>query len=98
MSKWDVSNNYCAPHYSEGANESCAFITPIASMIKINTTITELSTANNSLDAEAIEILAPALEDNGTLSKLDISHNSINEGHKAEIKQICDSKTISCER
>ena len=94
MSKLDVSGNYSYnPTYDN--NASSDFIQPIASMLKVNITITELSIANNALDAKAAGILAPALEDNGALSKLDISDNSINEEGKTKIWQICDSKSIT---
>ena len=76
MSKLDISSNYRAPKPWVGANESWAFITPIASMLKVNIAITELNIVNNSLDAKAVGILVPALEDNGAngaLSKFTFS-------------------------
>ena len=95
MSKLDVSGNYGYTR-GYGKNVSFDFIRPIASMLKVNITITELNIANSSLDAKAVGILAPALEDNRALSKLDIHSNDTGDAKKTEIRYICHFKSITC--
>jgi Ran GTPase-activating protein (RanGAP) involved in mRNA processing and transport len=69
LSKLDISDNYFHSIHndSQGSEE---FIEPIATMLKTNTSITELNISNNNLNANAARIFSEAIRDNGSLSKL----------------------------
>jgi hypothetical protein len=64
LSKLDLSGN------SIGGMEDEPGVKAIAEALKVNRTITEINLASNRFDAECIEILAPAIEASGSLSKL----------------------------
>ena len=96
LAKLDISNNYSSGkryRESEGSEE---FIRPIASMLKTNTSLKELSLAGNNLNAEAARIFSQDIQDNGALASLDISGNSIGSEQEASIKQVCGEKSINC--
>jgi hypothetical protein len=88
LSKLDLSGN------NEYGHQSPDFISPIASALKTNTSITELSLSGNKLDAEAAEILSEAIQDSRSLASLDISDNNMGDAQQAKIKQICAGKSI----
>ena len=79
LAKLDLSGNYSFTGGSR-SNKSQEFIRPIASMLKTNRTIKELSLAGNSLNAEAARIFSQDIHDNGALASLDISNNSLTQG------------------
>ena len=64
LSKLDLSGN------NKYGFESPDFIRPIASALKTNTSITELSISGNNLNPEAASIFSDAIPDTGQLSKL----------------------------
>jgi Leucine-rich repeat (LRR) protein len=47
----------------------------LADMLMSNTTLKELNISSNDLDEECAQILAPAISDNGAMTKLDMSKN-----------------------
>jgi Ran GTPase-activating protein (RanGAP) involved in mRNA processing and transport len=75
LSKLDLSNN------SIGASGQREGVTALSAALKTNSTITELSIASNYLGVaiENVTTFADALQDMGSLSKLDISGNNIGE-------------------
>jgi Ran GTPase-activating protein (RanGAP) involved in mRNA processing and transport len=77
MTKLDFSNNYKNTAGQGYAYMSEEFIRPIASMLKTNTSITELNVSSNWLNAEAAEILADGISDNGALTSLDVSDTNL---------------------
>ena len=95
MSKVDISKNCICPFIRPG-KQDWSGIAALAEMLKGNISITDLNIAQNQIISEGCSILAPAIQDNWTLSKLDIQNNSITKAGKAKIQQICDSKSITC--
>jgi Ran GTPase-activating protein (RanGAP) involved in mRNA processing and transport len=90
LSRLDLSGN------NLNGSDSPGFIRPIASALKTNTSITELSLSKNELNAEAAGILSEGIRDSGSLASLDISDNNIGDAQEAKIKQICAGKSIKC--
>ena len=90
LSKLNLSGN------NKYESQSPDFIRPIASALKTNTGITELSLSGNKLNAEAASIFSDAIPDMGSLASLDISNNSIGSAQEAIIKQICAGRSIKC--
>ena len=72
MAKLDLSGNY-DPGY--GDNQSPDFIRPIASMLKTNRTIKEISLARNHLNAEAARIFSQDINANGALASMTFGDN-----------------------
>ena len=89
LSRLDLSGN------NEHGSDSPGFIRPIASALKTNTSITELSLSGNKLNPEAASIFSDAIPDMGSLASLDISNNYIGSEQEAIIKQICTEKPIA---
>jgi Ran GTPase-activating protein (RanGAP) involved in mRNA processing and transport len=84
----DLSGN------NEHESQSTDFTRPIASALKTNTSITELSLSGNKLNAEAASIFSDAIPDMGSLASLTISGNNIGNEQIAKIKEICAGKSI----
>ena len=71
MAKLDLSNNNPDTKFvGDGATNSPDFIRPIASMLKTNKTIKELSLAGNNLNSEAARIFSQDIHDNGALASM----------------------------
>ena len=64
---------------NDDVSYSPGFIRPIASALKTNTSITELSLSGNKLNPEAASIFSDAIPDMGLLSSLDISANNLTD-------------------
>ena len=69
--------------------------------VSLDVTMTEADFSDKHLGVSGAIILAAFMsckkvKDNGALSKLDISDSRIDEQRKTEIRQICDSKSITC--
>ena len=71
--KLDISGNYRCMTRANDSHQSEEFIRPIASMLKANTSITDLDLSKNNLNAEAAKILSEDIQDNGALAKLTFS-------------------------
>ena len=69
--------------------------------VTLDATMTEADFSGKHLGVSGAMILAAFIsgkyfQDNGALSKLDICNNKIGQEQEAEIRQICDSKSITC--
>ena len=64
----DLSNNY--GRWKGDTDWVEEFIRPIASMLKTNTSLKELSLAGNNLNAEAARIFSQDIQDNGALASI----------------------------
>jgi hypothetical protein len=70
-------------------------ITAWADVLKASTSITELNLAKNYMDAADATILAPAISDNGALTKLNISNNNMEQSWALQqITECCSTKGI----
>jgi hypothetical protein len=88
LSKLDLSGN------SIGDMDGEPGVKAIAEALKVNRAITEISLASNSFDAECAEILAPAIEASGLLSKLDLSKNKLRSEGLSVVSQALKSTSI----
>ena len=88
MAKLDISSNYEHPWEDDKSTGSEEFIRPIASMLKTNKTIKELSLAGNNLNAEAGRIFSQDIHDNGALAFLTMHK------YKLPIKEIKTAKEL----
>ena len=93
LAKLDISNNNLG---MDGYEYDLSGITALASMLKTNRSIKEVSLAGNNLNAEAGRIFSQDIQDNGALSQLDISGNNFGNEEKASIKHTCAEKSITC--
>jgi Ran GTPase-activating protein (RanGAP) involved in mRNA processing and transport len=94
LSKLDISRNQICGLDERGNGTYDA--SGLAALAKSVGNLKELHISSNCLKAEGAEILAPALQDSGSLASLDISNNSIGSEQEAKIKEICDGKSIKC--
>jgi hypothetical protein len=89
LSRLDLSGN------NEYGSDSPGFIRPIASALKTNTSITELSLSGNKLNAEAAEILSGGIQDSRSLSSLNILKNMIGEEQAQALIKIKHEKKMT---
>ena len=74
LSKFDVSSNQICGLDEDGDGEYDA--SGLTALMKSVSNLKELNISNNYLEAEGAAIVAPALEDNGTLAKFTFSGDS----------------------
>ena len=83
MSKLDLGDNDIF-RSTQSDQETAAAANALASMLKMNSSITDLNVSSNWMKAAHAQVLAPAIQDNGAMSILNVSNNYIGaEGAKA---------------
>ena len=95
LSKLDVSSNKLSGRHAKDRKYAYDY-SGLRALMKSITHLKELNIASNNILAEGAVVVAEDTKDNGALSKLDIQNNNIDEERKAEIQQICDSKSVTC--
>ena len=78
----DISGN------NFGGKKDKSGVEALAAMLRVNSTITNLSIAQNKLNANDTKILAPAIQDNGALASVNVMGNKLGKEELAKLQVI----------